>query len=162
MHLEGTCHCKKVSFGLVSHTPYPYRYCYCTRCRKTNGGIGGAVNIAGDPSTFEIVGEENVFVYFTRSNPPAPGAPPVELQLHNCKHCGSHLYVISPQWKDWIYPAAAAIDTSLPTPPEYFHINLSQKPKWVFVPEGTGHVHFDAVPEESIEGWHKRHGLWQP
>jgi len=78
------------------------------------------------------------------------------------RHCGSHLFVLSPSWSDWVYPAASAIDTELPNPPEMFHINLAQKPSWISVPEGPpSHAHFDAVPEESIEDWHKRHGLYE-
>ena len=160
MKLDGSCHCGKVTFSLESRTPYPYRYCYCKRCLKTHGGIGGVVHIAGDPDTFEVSGEDNLFVYTVRSNPPAPHIPPVELRLHNCTHCGAHLYILSPIWTAWVYPAASAIDSDLPAPPETFHINLSQKPNWVSVPEGPSHVHFDAVPEESIDDWHRRHGVY--
>ena len=161
MKLDGSCHCGKVNFSLTSASPYPYRYCYCKRCLKTHGGIGGVVHVAGDPSSLQIDGEENIVTYTVQSNPPAPDIPPVELILHNCIHCGSHLYIVSPSWPDWLYPAASAIDTELPEPPEIFHINLAQKPKWVVVPDGPGHVHFDKVPEESIDDWHRRHSLYE-
>ena len=160
MKLDGSCHCGKVKFSLQSHSPYPYRWCYCTRCLKIHGGIGGVVSIMGEYETLEVTGMENVAVYTTFSNPPGPGIPPVELQMNNCKECGSHLFVYSPSWSDWVYPAASAIDTKLPIPPELYHINLAQKPDWVQVPSGDGHVHFDGVPEESIEAWHKRHGIY--
>jgi hypothetical protein len=127
---------------------------------KTHGGIGGVVSIMCEADSLEVTGQEHVEIYTTYSNPPGPGIPPVELRLHNCGSCGSHLYIYSPSWGDWVYPAASAIDTPLPAPPEYFHINLSQKPEWVHVPRGNGHVHFDNVPEESIEDWHKRHGIY--
>lgn len=70
-------------------------------------------------------------------------------------------YIFSPSWRAWVYPAASVIDTDLPKPPEFFHINLFQKPEWVPVPEGPRHVHFDAVPAESIGDWHKRHRTYQ-
>lgn len=160
MDLNGSCHCGKVSFSLKSHAPHPYRWCYCTRCLKTNGGLGGVASIMGEADTLVVEGKDHLIIYSTFSNPPGPGLAPVELRLHNCKECGSHLYIFSPSWAQWVYPAASAIDTDLPVPPEYFHINLGQKPGWVIVPDGPAHVHFDGVPAESIEDWHKRHGLY--
>jgi len=160
MHLEGSCHCGKARFSVESYTPYPYRFCYCTRCLKSHGGIGGVASIMGEADTLLVAGDEDVVVYTTFSNPPGPGIPPVELRLHNCRHCGGHLYIFSPSWSRWVYPAASAIDTELPIPAEFFHINLSQKPNWVPVPNGPGHMHFEAVPEESIEDWHRRHGIY--
>jgi hypothetical protein len=44
MRLEGSCHCGAVRFRVESHTPYPYMRCYCSICRKTQGGGGYAVN----------------------------------------------------------------------------------------------------------------------
>ena len=38
MRLAGSCHCGRVRFRLESHTPYPYMRCYCSICRKTQGG----------------------------------------------------------------------------------------------------------------------------
>jgi len=131
------------------------------RCLKTQGGLGGIVHLAGDPNTLEVTGEENLACYSVRSNPPAPNISPVELNLYNCIHCGSHLYILSPAWRNWVYPAASAIDTEFPVPPEIFHINMARKPNWIRVPEGPGHVHFYAVPEESIDDWHRRHGLYE-
>ena len=40
MKLEGSCHCGAVKFTVVSHTPVPFQYCYCSICRKANGGGG--------------------------------------------------------------------------------------------------------------------------
>jgi hypothetical protein len=47
MHLEGSCHCGAVSFSLTSEHPYPYQRCYCSICRKTQGGGGYSINICG-------------------------------------------------------------------------------------------------------------------
>lgn len=38
MEIEGSCYCGRVTFNVVSHTPYPYMRCYCSMCRKTAGG----------------------------------------------------------------------------------------------------------------------------
>jgi hypothetical protein len=47
MKLEGSCHCGAVKFRLESNTPMPYQRCYCSICRKTQGGGGYAINIMG-------------------------------------------------------------------------------------------------------------------
>jgi hypothetical protein len=38
---------------------------------------------------------------------------------------------------------------------------LDHKVLWVEVPSGEGHKHFPGYPDESIEAWHRRHGLWE-
>ncbi len=40
MRLDGSCHCGAVHFHVESHTPYPFLRCYCSICRKTDGGGG--------------------------------------------------------------------------------------------------------------------------
>ena len=113
-----------------------------------------------DYATLKVSGQEHVQIYRAYSNPQGSDGQVAELQHHNCGTCGCQLFVYAPIWGEWVYPAASAIDSELPTPPEIFHINLNQKPHWVFVPEGKGHVHFDAVPEESIADFHRRHGIY--
>ena len=34
MKLEGSCHCKAVTFTVESHTPSPFQLCYCSVCRQ--------------------------------------------------------------------------------------------------------------------------------
>ena len=36
---------------------------------------------------------------------------------------------------------------------------LDFKAPWVEVPSGPNDVHFAQYPEESLEDWHRRHGL---
>ena len=38
---------------------------------------------------------------------------------------------------------------------------LRFKPDWVHVEVQPDDLTFDLFPEESIEDWHRRHGLWQ-
>lgn len=156
MKLEGTCHCGKVTFTVNSRTPYPYRVCYCVRCRKT-AGVGP--HIMGEAETLNVSGEEHVGVYVTHSNPQTPGGAPAELRLSFCKECGCHLFIHAPAWGGKVYPWATAVDTPLPRAPETFHINLDQAAPWVEVPSGEAHRAFQDVPPESIEEWHRRHGL---
>ena len=51
MKLEGSCHCKAVSFTVESRTPYPYNHCYCSKCRKAGGArcrfVGAFQNACG-------------------------------------------------------------------------------------------------------------------
>lgn len=53
MLLKGSCHCGAVRFSVNSLHPYPYMRCYCSICRKTAGGGGYAINLAGDNTTPE-------------------------------------------------------------------------------------------------------------
>ncbi|MEX1034859.1 MAG: hypothetical protein WDZ54_02815 [Sneathiella sp.] len=43
MKLEGSCHCGAVTFSLTTKHPYPFNYCYCSICRKTQGAGGSAL-----------------------------------------------------------------------------------------------------------------------
>ena len=49
MQLAGSCFCGAVHFTVESRTPFPYRRCYCARCRKTAGGTGAAANVLTHP-----------------------------------------------------------------------------------------------------------------
>jgi len=156
MLLEGSCHCGAVRFSVESHTPQPYMRCYCSICRKTAGGGGYAINIMGDTATLKVEGEDDVSVYQVKM---ADGAES-PVRRHFCRRCGTALWAFDPRWDHWVYPFASAIDTPLPTPPERVHLLLNSAAPWVQVPEGPGETCFDEYPEESIEDWHKRRGLW--
>ena len=155
MKLEGSCHCGAVRFAVDSQSPYPYMRCYCSICRKTGGGGGYAINLMGDAATLAIEGEDSVTVYRVAG---ADGPSPA--RRHFCKHCGSALWVSDPGWPALIHPFASAIDTALPAPPETVHILLDSKANWVAVPEGPGETSFPGYPDESIEDWHRKRGLW--
>ena len=63
MQLQGSCHCGAVHFTLTSETPYPYQRCYCSICRKTQGGGGYAINIGGQTKSMQVTGRENISIY---------------------------------------------------------------------------------------------------
>ena len=63
MRLEGSCRCGEVRFALASHTPQPYQLCYCSICRKTAGGGGYAINLAGVANTLEVLGRDSLCIY---------------------------------------------------------------------------------------------------
>jgi hypothetical protein len=150
MKIEGSCHCGLIDFTVESRTPYPYRRCHCVRCRKTNGGSGYAINVMGEADSLHVNGQEHLRIYRPEDEP---------LESYFCGNCGSHLYIVLPDWPRWVYPFASAIDTPLPSPPETFHIFLDEAVTWLDIPDGDEHHHFGQNTEESIEQWHQRLGL---
>ena len=150
MILEGSCHCRAVRFSIESDTPYPYQRCYCSICRKTQGGGGYAVNLMGWADSLKVEGKEHINIYHARIEDGSQS--PVE--RHFCGKCGSALWVYHDKWPDLMHPFASAIDTALPVPPETVHIMTELKAEWVEIPEGPEHVSFSGYPNKSIEVWH--------
>ena len=160
MLLEGSCHCGGVRFSVESHTPYPFMRCYCSICRKTQGGGGYAINIMGDAASLKVTGKRAIGVYHARiTNPGEKRAHVSPGERHFCKRCASALWVYDPRWPQWVYPFASAIDTPLPKAPEEVEIMLNYAPGWVDVPKGKRHKHFGEYPRTSIAGWHARRKL---
>ena len=154
MKLDGSCHCGAVTFSLNSAHPYPYNYCFCSICRKTQGGGGFAINLGGDSESMEIEGEENISVYQVRLE---EGLSPAK--RHFCKHCGSALWVYDPRWPELVHPFASAIDTELPAAPERTFLMVGSKKAWVPLDAKEKDKIFDEYPDESIAAWHQRLGL---
>jgi hypothetical protein len=154
MKLKGSCHCGAVRFQLNSQTPYPYMRCYCSICRKTQGGGGYAINIMGIADTLSVKGKKFIQTY--RANMDGRKS---EARRHFCGRCGSALWISDPRWAENVYPFASAMDTALPTPPENLHIMLDSAAPWIKIPKGKGEVQFREFPEEAIIEWHRRHRL---
>lgn len=159
MQLQGSCHCGAVSFNLTSAHPYPYQRCYCSICRKTQGGGGYAINLAGDAKSLKVDGREKVTTYRARIPDEAGGHRESSLERNFCSLCGSGLWVFSPEWPELVHPFASAIDTPLPVPPERTHLLLNSKAPWVEVDARPGDKQFQGYPDESIAQWHARLGL---
>jgi hypothetical protein len=161
MLLKGSCRCGAASFEVESHTPVPFMLCYCTICRKQQGGGGYAINLGADSATLKIRGEKNLGLY--RADIEDDERPNCEVSTGErrfCKKCGSALWLYDPTWPELVHPFASAIDTDLPTPLERVHIMLKYKASWVEPDIREGDTTFDLYPEESIAGWHKRTGTW--
>ncbi|MFP8968339.1 GFA family protein [Pokkaliibacter sp. CJK22405] len=155
MHLEGSCHCKAVTFSLESPHPYPFNRCYCSICRKTAGSGGYGINLSGVYSTLRIhSGETSINTYQAKM-----GDKTSTGIRHFCRECGSALWLYDPTWPELVHPHASAIDTPLPTPPEVVHLMLGSKPEWVQVDQSLVHQNFEEYPEESIADWHQKRGL---
>lgn len=167
MFLEGSCHCGAVKFRVESAMPYPYMPCYCSICRKTAGGGGYAINLGADSSTLEVEGEESLGVYNAIMHDEMRSGDPGETERsparrNFCGVCGSALWLYDPRWPELVHPHASAIDTPLPEPPETVRIMLASRAPWVELPEGEAarhERHFEGFPDESLEEWHRRHGL---
>ncbi|RUW66454.1 GFA family protein, partial [Mesorhizobium sp. M1E.F.Ca.ET.063.01.1.1] len=61
--LKGSCRCGAVRFEVESHTPVPFMLCYCSICRKQQGGGGFAINLGADYDTMKIRGKRGLGVY---------------------------------------------------------------------------------------------------
>ena len=160
MQLEGSCHCGKVRFTVHSSHPYPFNLCYCSICRKTDGGGGYAINLGADKETLRIKGGEHVRVYRVEVADSDSGKTrKSDAERSFCGNCGSALWVWNPRWPELLHPFASAVDTDLPTPPERTHLMLAYKASWVTANVLPGDRTFDEYPEESLAEWHRRLGL---
>jgi hypothetical protein len=157
MQLEGSCHCGAVRFRLESPHPYPFNLCYCSICRKTQGGGGCAINLSGDAASLQVEGEDFISVYHARLRRNGTETSPAGRRF--CRACGSGLWLWDPRWPDLVHPFASAIDSELPAPPERTHLMLRSKPAWVPLQTGPRDRTFDEYPDEPIAAWHERLGL---
>lgn len=157
MKLEGSCHCGAVRFEVEAPHPYPYNRCYCTICRKTQGGGGYAVNLGARYETLRCEGSDSLTVYRARNERHEDGLSP--LRRHFCGKCGSSLWCYDPRWPDLVHPFASAIDTPLPTPPEYVHLMVDHKAPWCRIEGLAGDPQHPEYPEESLAAWHEKRGL---
>ena len=151
MHIEGSCYCGAVGFSVEATAPVPFLRCYCSICRKTAGGGGYAINLGARAETLEVRGAKHVSMFHAViDGEQSPGF---------CSRCGSALWAWDPRWPELVHPFASAIDTPLPKAPEQVHMMLEAKPAWVRVDAKRGETRFDDYPDESLDDWHRRHGL---
>jgi hypothetical protein len=154
MHLTGSCYCNAVRFECEAYAPAPYMRCHCSICRKTAGGGGFAINLGARADSLKVEGKEHITVFHAVID---GKESPAERRF--CSKCGSALWQCDPRWPDLVHPFASAIDTPLPEPPEQVHIMLGSKPAWVRNDAQTGEAQHDTYPSQSLEEWHKAHGL---
>lgn len=146
MQLAGSCFCGSVTFTVKTRTPYPYRRCYCARCRKTAGGTGAAANILAQASTLSVEGADALTEY----------AAPDTTRTRFCARCGSAVYLTIDAAPDFVYPFASAVDTPLPEPPERVHVFSVEAPAWARPPTSPRDLVVERNTNESIDGWHRR------
>jgi hypothetical protein len=149
MQLAGSCFCGAVRFTVETRTPYPYRRCYCGRCRKTAGGTGAAANILAQASSLAVEGADELTEY----------AAPDTTRTRFCSRCGSALYLTIDAAPDFVYPFASAVDSPLPEPPERVHVFTVEAPAWARPPSSPDDYSTERNTRESIDEWHRRHRL---
>jgi hypothetical protein len=161
MLLKGSCRCSAVKFSVESHTPVPYQRCYCSICRKQQGGGGYAINLGADATTLQIEGKEHIGIFRAALEDDEHQTCEVSSGERNfCRDCGSALWLFDPSWPELVHPFASAIDTDLPKPQSSVHLMLKYKASWVEPQIGDGDLIFDLYPEQSIEDWHRENGVW--
>jgi hypothetical protein len=160
VRLEGSCRCGGVRFTVDSHAPHPYQLCYCSICRKTAGGGGYAINLSAAADTLKVEGSEAIGVYRAEIADEKGHCETSTGERNFCTRCATALWLYDPTWPDLLHPFASAVDTPLPVPPARTHLMLRYKAPWVEPRIGPDDLAFDLYPEESIEDWHRRHGVW--
>lgn len=157
MRLDGSCHCRAVTFSVEAYAPVPFLRCYCSICRKVAGGGGYAINLGARADTLTVAGAEHITVFHATVDGESS-----EAERRFCRHCGTALWLWDPRWPELVHPQASAIDTPLPEAPEQVHMMLGSKANWVRVDAAPGEPTLDAYPTQSLEDWHKAHGLLNP
>jgi hypothetical protein len=132
--------------------------CYCSICRKTAGGGGYTINLHADRRTLHVIGRSSLFRAQIEDG--HGGCKTSSGERHFCAACATALWVFSPDYPDLFHPFASAIDSALPKPPSLVHMMLASKASWVEPRIGPDDQCFDAYPKQSIEDWHRTHGLW--
>ena len=158
MKLEGSCQCGSVMFKIETSHPVPYQRCFCSICRKIQGGGGYAINISGDSKSLKVRGEDKITRYHAKMHEAGKRSRRSKAERTFCSVCGSGLWLYDERWPELIHPYASVIDTPLPKPPEHTLLMLDFKPDWVEAEAKKGDQTFGEYPEESIAEWHERTG----
>lgn len=159
--LNGSCRCGAISFIVDSHTPAPYQLCYCSICRKQQGGGGYAINLGAIAATLKIRGKRHLGLYRARIEDDEHRTCETSTgERRFCRQCGSALWLYDPSWPELVHPFASAIDSDLPVPKSRVHLMLKYKAGWVVPDIRKGDAVFDLYPRDSIADWHRKNGAW--
>lgn len=159
--LKGSCRCGSVRFEVESHTPVPYQLCYCSICRKQQGGGGFVINLGADARTLKVKGRRHLGLFGAEvEDDEHPRCEISTGERRFCRRCGSALWLYDPTWPELVHPFASAIDTDLPKAPKKVHLMLKYKAGWVEPIIGRNDDAFDLYPELSLAEWHRKNGLW--
>ena len=160
MHLDGSCHCGKITFSVESAQPVPFMRCYCSICRKTAGGGGYAINLGAVARSMTVTGERYLRIYRAQlRDEHGGGTHPSSARRYFCARCGSALWLWDPTWPELVHPHASAIDTPLPVAPQRVHCLVGSKASWVTVEGGLDDPCFEQYPSMSLAQWHRSKGL---
>ncbi|MGD9913742.1 MAG: GFA family protein [Rhizobiaceae bacterium] len=159
--LKGSCRCGAVSFEMHSHTPVPYQLCYCSICRKQQGGGGFAINLGALTKGMKVTGKRSIGLYRAEIEDDEHAQCEISTgERRFCRKCGAALWLYDPSWPELVHPFASAIDSDLPKPKSKVHLMLKYKASWIVPDIGKGDRKFELYPEDSIADWHRKHGAW--
>ena len=159
MRLEGSCHCRAVTFTVESTAFMPFMHCHCSICRKTAGSGGYAINLGADAASLKVRGAEHLGLYHALMREPGKRSTRSKAERRFCLKCGSALWLWDPRWPELVHPHASAIDTPLPKPPEVVEAALD------FAPTGSTCRPAPSIggaaggPRRTLAEWHARHRL---
>lgn len=159
MFLKGSCHCQAVTFSLESDQPSPFNHCFCSICRKTQGGGGYAINLGGNASTLKVEGSEHISIYQAVVELADGEKKTSNAKRHFCAKCGSGLWLHDNRWPDLVHPFASAIDTDLPAAPARTFMMTGSKSGWIPILCGKRDKLFEGYPDETLADWHHRNGF---
>jgi len=125
MRLGGSCQCGKVRFTVESETPYPFMYCYCSICRKTEGAFG--CNVMGRRATLRVTGRRHLRRHHPVMREKGKRPYRSEGERCFCAACGTHLFVLDRRWPEGVWPSRRRDRHAAPTPPEQVHMMLRYK-----------------------------------
>ncbi|KAJ2721287.1 hypothetical protein GGI07_004067 [Coemansia sp. Benny D115] len=161
IQLDASCHCGRVAFSFASAAPVPFMRCFCSICRKTAGGGGYAINIAGASDSLVVHrGQDQIKNYRAVIDKSKPDE--LAQNRYFCQNCASYLWAFSEAWPQWIYPYASAIDSQLEPPKAVTSIMVASAAHWADARKGAAddvpNDVCDEYPSYSLEEWHKRNG----
>jgi hypothetical protein len=144
IELNASCHCGSVKFRFESSHIHPFLKCYCSVCRKTQGGGGYAIAIDAYASSLKVEGREHIRVYRAST-----------AERHFCGICSSGLWIFHPQEPEMIFPYASAVDTPLPRASDHTHMMTEFNASWSQIVSESHDEFYERFPDESIAQWHE-------
>jgi hypothetical protein len=142
---------------VLSETPVPFLFCFCSICRKTGGAAFGC-NVMGIRDTLEVTGTRSLRFFNARVREAGKRTVVSEAKRWFCAACGTHLYLTDDRWPTGVWPYVSAIDTPLPVPARPISMMTRFRPKWVpswMLSHGPKYARY---PDLSVAGWHEREG----
>lgn len=98
--VTGACHCGQVSYSVLGEKQFEF-FCYCTDCRKLNGG-GHLAGIAIAHNNISLRGDPAEYCY--------PGGSGKMIQLVFCSRCSTQILAFPSSHPDVVILRANTLD----------------------------------------------------
>ena len=162
MLIKGSCRCAAVRFEVASHTPVPYQLCYCSICRKQQGGGGFAINLGANSTHSKSTGKRDLGLY--RAEIEDDERPACEISSGERRFL-PEMRLGTLALRSALAGAGASVrlgsrqrvaGRARAGPPHAEIQGVMGRARHPARATGPSSLY----PEESIADWHKRHGLW--